>query len=114
EVLSSAVQDGRAVAARFAPGDGVAGTNRARRRSLRVLKVGMRLKAWLAVSAVGVSVAGRSADAQEQVLLRISPQVGDTLRMRLDQQTEIVGTRRAGSTESTTPIINTKVMFSRA
>lgn len=74
----------------------------------------MRLKAWLAAGALGVSAAARSAEAQEQILLRISPQVGDTLRMRLDQQTEIVGTRRAGSAESTTSIINTMVMFSRA
>jgi hypothetical protein len=74
----------------------------------------MRLKVWLAVTAFGVSAPGRPVEAQEQILLRINPQVGDTLRMRLDQQTEIVGTRRAGSVESTSSIINTMQMFSRA
>lgn len=45
------------------------------------------------------------------ILLELRPRVGDTLRMRLDQETEIVGTR-GGATAMT---VNTSVsLFSRA
>jgi len=45
----------------------------------------------------------RAADAGAQaVLLQIRPRVGDTLHLRLDQQTELTGMRRPGSTSTTT------------
>jgi len=73
----------------------------------------MRLtRFFVALGAIG-SIGSAHASAQE-IVLRISPQVGDTLRMRLDQQTEIVGTRRVGQSESTASVINTMQMFSRA
>jgi hypothetical protein len=72
-----------------------------------------RWRVGVALGAFGVWIVGNPALAQE-ILLRISPQVGDTLRMRLDQQTEIVATKRAGRSESTSTVIHTMAMFSRA
>jgi hypothetical protein len=45
------------------------------------------------------------------VMLELRPRVGDTLRMRLDQTTEMIGNRRGGVPRSVT---TTLVMFSRA
>jgi hypothetical protein len=50
----------------------------------------------------------------QSVLLQIRPHVGDTLHLRLDQQTELTGTRRLGSTESVTTVTTTMRVFSRA
>jgi len=56
----------------------------------------------------------RAADAGAQaVLLQIRPRVGDTLHLRLDQQTELTGMRRPGST-STTTMTTTMRVYSRA
>ena len=54
-------------------------------------------------------------DARQSVLLQIKPHVGDTLRMRLDQQTEMTGMRRHGASAAvTTDRTTTMKMFSRA
>jgi hypothetical protein len=49
----------------------------------------------------------------QAVLLQIRPRVGDTLHLRLDQQTELTGLRRPGSTSATT-MTTTMRVYSRA
>jgi len=49
----------------------------------------------------------------QSVLLQIRPRVGDTLRLRLDQQTELTATRGAGDTAPVT-VTTTMRVFSRA
>jgi hypothetical protein len=57
---------------------------------------------------------GTSLGAQA-VVLEIRPRVGDTLRLRLDQQTELTGKRRlSGGEMGTTTIVTTLRIFSRA
>ena len=46
--------------------------------------------------------------------LQIRPHVNDTLRMRLDQQTEMTGVRRTTAGEITAVVLNTMKVFSRA
>jgi hypothetical protein len=48
------------------------------------------------------------------VTLQIRPHANDTLRMRLDQQTEMTGVRRTTAGEVTAVVVNTMKMFSRA
>ncbi|HKW11922.1 MAG TPA: hypothetical protein VJO33_16170 [Gemmatimonadaceae bacterium] len=55
----------------------------------------------------GITAAGQS------VLLQIRPRVGDTLHLRLDQQTELTGLRRPGSTTPTS-VTTTMRVYSRA
>jgi hypothetical protein len=50
----------------------------------------------------------------QRVRLEIKPQVGDTLRMRLDQESEMTGVRRTRTAESSAMMVNTMHMFSRA
>lgn len=66
-----------------------------------------------AVAALILSGAARAAAAQS-VMLRIKPQVGDTIRMRLDQQSEMTGVRRTESGEASAMVLTTMTMFSRA
>jgi hypothetical protein len=61
----------------------------------------------------GSWVFGASAGAQT-VLLQIKPRVGDTLWMRLDQQSELSGVKRTANGESTALVTATMRMFSRA
>jgi hypothetical protein len=56
---------------------------------------------------------GIAAGAQS-VLLQIRPRVGDTLHLRLDQQTELTGTRKLGASESVTTMTTTMRVYSRA
>lgn len=65
---------------------------------------------WI-LSALLFGAAG--ADAQS-VKLQIKPHVGDTLRMRLDQQSEMTGVKRTATGEATASVISTMKMFSRA
>jgi hypothetical protein len=68
-----------------------------------------RLRWSLAVMAL---VTSDASDASAQrLLLELRPRVGDTLRMRLDQTTEMSGSRKGGAPRSVT---TTLVMFSRA
>jgi hypothetical protein len=57
-------------------------------------------------------LAARPADAQ--TVLQIRPHPGDTLRMRLDQESEISGVRRTKTGESSAMVLTTMKMFSRA
>jgi hypothetical protein len=75
----------------------------ARRRRARV--------PLLVAALLGVA---RSASGQG-VVLEIRPRVGDTLHLRLDQQTELSGKRRGPGGETTTSsVITTMRIFSRA
>ena len=62
---------------------------------------------------ITLSGAARAAAAQS-VMLQIRPQVGDTIRMRLDQQSEMTGVRRTESGEASAMVLTTMTMFSRA
>jgi hypothetical protein len=53
------------------------------------------------------------AAGAQSVLLEIRPRVGDTLHLRLDQQTELTGLRRPGSS-SATSVTTTMRVYSRA
>jgi len=67
---------------------------------------------WL-VLMLGVLLLGTAATAQT-VTLQIKPHVGDTLRMRLDQQSEMTGVKHTANGESTALVSATMRMFSRA
>jgi hypothetical protein len=56
-------------------------------------------------------VVGASA---QSVLLQIRPRVGDTLHLRLDQETELTGTRKLGSSQSVTTMTTSMRVYSRA
>lgn len=47
-------------------------------------------------------------------MLQIKPHVGDTIRMRLDQESEMSGVRRTDAGESSAMVLTTMKMFSRA
>lgn len=62
-----------------------------------------------------IIVSGSAGVAPAQtVQLQIKPQVGDTIRMRLDQQSEMTGVRRTPSGEASAMVLTTMRMFSRA
>jgi hypothetical protein len=76
----------------------------------------MRSRLLIAVVANGALLtllAARQAVAQA-VTLQVKPRVGDTLRMRLDQESEMTGVRRTSTGESSAMVINSMKMFSRA
>ena len=57
----------------------------------------------------------------QRVMLQLRPRVGDTISMRLDQQTEVIGKRdgsksplTSGSAPTSASMINTSMTFSRA
>jgi hypothetical protein len=50
----------------------------------------------------------------QTITLQIKPHAGDTLRMRLDQESEMTGVRRSTNGESTAMLLTTMRMFSRA
>lgn len=56
-------------------------------------------------------IAPRAHARQQRVVLELRPRFGDTLNMRLDQVTEVTGTRRDMSAK---PVITTMSMFQRA
>jgi len=59
---------------------------------------------------------GTSSGAAQTVLLEIRPRAGDTLHLRLEQQTELTGTRRAGGNGSPTfaTVVTKLRVYSRA
>ena len=69
------------------------------------------LRAVLALLGV-VGAVSRAAEAQ--TVLQIKPRAGDTLRMRLDQESEISGVRKTTAGESSAMVSTTMKMFSRA
>lgn len=63
---------------------------------------------------LAMTVAAFPASSHAQSMrLQIHPQAGDTLRTRLDQRSEMIGRRRAGSTETTTSVVASMKLFSR-
>src|SRR6185436_9965780 len=73
-------------------------------------------RSFAALRMTGVAVLGIAAQqvAAQSVVLQIRPRVGDTLSMRLDQQTEMIGVRKTGNKESSGSVLNMMSMFSRA
>ena len=70
-------------------------------------------RAWTS-RAIGLLVFAASRVGAQALALQIRPHVGDTLRMRLDQQTEMTGVKRTSSGEVTAVVLSTMNMFSRA
>jgi hypothetical protein len=75
----------------------------------------MRSRVLLAVVAIGVPtlVSARPSWAQ-MITLQVKPRLGDTLRMRLDQESEMIGVRRTSTGEASAMVVNSMKMFSRA
>jgi hypothetical protein len=67
-----------------------------------------------AVRALGILVFVAGRVSAQGITLQIKPHVGDTLRMRLDQQSEMTGVRRTSTGEASAVVITTMKMFSRA
>lgn len=63
----------------------------------------------LVLHLAAVTVAGA-----QRVLLRIQPHDGDTISMRLDQSSQLTGTRLVGSRESSNSVVSGMRVFSRA
>lgn len=68
-------------------------------------------RSWFVLAAVAICA---TRSAAQTVTLRVKPHVGDTLRMRLDQQSEMTGVRRTATGEASAMVINNMKMFSRA
>jgi hypothetical protein len=70
-------------------------------------------RAWTS-RALGLLVLVTGRVWGQGLTLQIRPHVGDTLRMRLDQQTEMTGVKRTSAGEVTAVVLSTMKMFSRA
>lgn len=70
-------------------------------------------RAWTS-RALGLLVLATSRVWGQSLTLQIRPHVGDTLRMRLDQKTEMTGVKRTSAGEVTAVVLSTMQMFSRA
>jgi hypothetical protein len=70
-------------------------------------------RAW-ASRALGLLVLVTGRVWAQSLTLQIRPHAGDTLRMRLDQQTEMTGVKRTNAGEVTAVVLSTMKMFSRA
>ena len=68
-------------------------------------------QSWSVLAALAICA---TQSAAQTVTLRVKPHVGDTLRMRLDQQSEMTGVRRTATGEASAMVINSMKMFSRA
>ena len=68
---------------------------------------------WLARTLGIALLAVRPLSAQGAVL-QIKPRAGDTLRMRLDQQSEMTGVRRTAAGEASAMVMSSMRMYSRA
>lgn len=62
----------------------------------------------------GVVVACAGQLSAQTITLAIKPRPGDTLRMRLDQESEMTGVRKTASGELSAMVVTTMKMFSRA
>src|SRR5215211_1800222 len=72
------------------------------------------MRAWrfrLIIAALAI-IASRGV--AQTVTLQVKPRVGDTLRMRLDQESEMTGVRRTNTGEASAMVTNGMKMFSRA
>jgi hypothetical protein len=63
---------------------------------------------------VGLLLLASGSVLSQSVRLQIRPRAGDTLRMRLDQQSEMTGVKKTATGEASAMVINTMQMFSRA
>src|SRR5947209_20401994 len=70
------------------------------------------MRAWR--SLVIAFVVGSAPLSAQSVTLAIKPRVGDTLRMRLDQESEMTGVRKTAAGEMSAMVLTTMRMFSRA
>ena len=70
---------------------------------------------WVGALVIGACLfTSQRGGAQTAVSLRIGPPVGETLRMRLDQRVEMTGTTRQSYGDSTTTMVTTLLVISRA
>ncbi|HEY4217471.1 MAG TPA: hypothetical protein VGM67_10060 [Gemmatimonadaceae bacterium] len=68
----------------------------------------------LARRTVGLLLLAAGHASAQAVTLQIKPHPGDTLRMRLDQESEMTGVRHTKFGESSAMVVNNMQMFSRA
>ncbi|MFN2398371.1 MAG: DUF6263 family protein [Gemmatimonadaceae bacterium] len=71
---------------------------------------GCMLGALAYIAMVGVAAAANAQNAGRNILLQIRPRVGDTLHLRFEQQEEMRGTGRLGSSVADTTITMTRSM----
>ncbi|HTE47817.1 MAG TPA: hypothetical protein VK636_21420 [Gemmatimonadaceae bacterium] len=64
--------------------------------------------------AIGTLIVAGARVWSQTATLQIKPHAGDTLRMRLDQQSEMTGIKRTSLGEASAMVIGTMSMFSRA
>lgn len=74
----------------------------------------MRASPFRLVLAALLGVGGSGVSFAQTITLQIKPRVGDTLRMRLDQESEMSGVQKATNGESSAMVLTTMRMFSRA
>ncbi|HET7372569.1 MAG TPA: hypothetical protein VFJ20_04265 [Gemmatimonadaceae bacterium] len=76
----------------------------------------MTRHAWCGRAAAALMILSGSVRAlsAQPTMLQIKPHVGDTIRMRLDQESEMSGVRRTSTGESSAMVLTTMRMFSRA
>jgi hypothetical protein len=74
------------------------------------------LRGWtrLVIPALFARFFAPSLASAQTVTLEIRPHAGDTLRMRLDQESEMTGVRKSTTGESSAMVLTTMKMFSRA
>ena len=80
----------------------------------RWLRTGALALAACVVAAARVDAQAATRGDPQAVSLRIGPPVGETLRMRLDQRVEMTGTTRVSDGDSTTTMVTTLLVLSRA
>lgn len=66
---------------------------------------------WTVALALAMSTEARGQEAAERIVLELRPRAGDTLRLRLDQITEMSGIRRGVATRAMSTTLR---MYSRA
>jgi hypothetical protein len=71
-------------------------------------------RSTLAVRFAGLLVAAAGRGWGQGVTLQIKPHPGDTIRMLLDQRSEMTGVKRTEAGDATAMVISTLKMFSRA
>ena len=72
------------------------------------------MRSVLACGLIATLFIGSPPLGAQAVTLQIRPRAGDTLRMRLDQQSEMTGVKRTSNSQATAMVIATMHMYSRA
>lgn len=83
-----------------------------RARTQRPLGGAALLAALSAIGGIAPPALGAQGARREKISLRIQPHVGDTIHMRMDQVTEMTGTRRVGGDTAT--VTSTRRVSARA